>query len=686
MMMKSFLFATLSFLSCLTAFSQTYVSTSKEYSGKVPYEFSPDWQYLSMNLLLLNEDKFNNLLNDLDQPKKNIFGRIKDRDRLIESLDLRVVLKGLKYFNNTTIEFPFFRLKVDYENGTQQYSSSEVRQTEVLTILEDFPLGTVPSQIIELEYKAQAITREKQPKSLHFISRQLKNIAQLTAPDKFILSMVGQFGDYLNAEAEGKKVHWGTTLRAFENKNKNRRIHSIHIYSMRPSNSRLDKGGEFPTEEIDTFMQELTVNQNLSLDKSKLQELIEFERYPVFVIVNYLSKYIPEGVPDNVTHDEILALQEEIREDYEEGNDVKEVNRQREYFAGFLKHLADLRLAVEPFSEKYDGKFDYNEAHATFQVLIAYKKLLLAYERTVEQNKELPEFKAFYPHYEEVRTKAADELNLYPPLKNVAQVVNLNMELNSISPDSLDADELELYISLLKGVELPVKFSEYDEYKSLSRQLTSLENRLYEQRYKSRKAYFKNCAPTEENYQQYLAASSMLKKTKCTLCVEQVKEGLEVFKQTWSRKTFQDALTLAKKKQAQAVDSLTFYLSDTLAIARNRDSLLVEQPQLEIKFRYLQNNLLKEVQELVQLSRQDTLEQLTETDLLNYAFKADKLMASISGEIEDVHTNYPDFLQGCRHPFHPLPAPPAPKQVLSPNETATPIPGKEKATAGEPDK
>lgn len=650
--MKQIFLSILSLLFAFCASSQTYVATKKEFSGKVAHNFSPDWQYLTMDLILLNEDKFSNLLNDLEKPEKNFFGKLKDREDLIESLDLRVVLKDLKYFNKTEIEFPFFRLKVEYKNGSNQYSSVHVQQSEVQTILEDFPLGTVPSRVIDLQYKAEAVTREKQPKTLFFISQQLKNISQLTAPDKFVLSMVGQFGDYLNAQSEGKSVHWGTTLRAFENKNRHKRIHSVNIYSMRPSNKLHDKGGGFPTAGMRNFLDSLPQDGDYSLDKSRLQQLVDFERYPYFVIVNYLTKYIPEDVPDNVTHDEIIALQEQIRKDYEEGNDVKEVSRQRETFAHFLQYLADLRLAVEPFSEKYDGKFDYNQAHATFQVLVAYKKLLLAYDRIVEQNGNLPEFKAFYPRYDEVKAQAADELNLYPALKNVAQVVSLNLALAREKQDSLNADELELYISLLNGVELPPKFQRADEYKSIARQLAALESQLYEKRYREKKAYFKTCPPKEESYEQYLRTQELLRKTKCKLCTEQVREGLENFRQRWDRKTFADALTQAKEKQAKAVDLLTHSLSDTLLISLNKDSLLLAQPSLAIKFSHIQQTLFKEIKDLAGLSQQTTLEQLSETDLLNYSYKAERLMQNIKEGMQHIYARYPQFLAGCLHETH----------------------------------
>lgn len=664
--MKHCFLSLLSLFIFSSSFCQTYVDTKKEYSGKVPHNFSPDWQYLTMDLILLNEDKFSLLLNDLQKPKKNFFGKLTDSEDLIESLDLRVMLKDLKYFNNTEIEFPFFRLKVEYKNGSGKYSSVHVQQSEVQTILEDFPLGTVPSQVIDLQYKAMAVTREQQPQSLFFISQQLKNISMLSAPDKFVLSMVGQFGDYLNAQSEGKSVHWGTTLRAFENKNRHRRIHSINIYSMRPSDRLRDHGGSFPTAAIDSFLLELPQKEGLALSKSQLQQLTSFERYPFFVIVNYLTKYIPEDVPDNITHDEILSLQEQIRKDYEEGNDVKEVNRQRETFAHFLQYLADLQLAVEPFSDKYDGKFDYNQAHATFQVLIAYKKLLLAYERIVEQNGALPEFKGFYPRYEEVKAKAADELSLYPALKNVAQVVSLNLSLAQENPDLLSEDELELYISLLNGVELPEKFKRFDEYKSIERQLAGLENRLYEKRYRAKKDFFKDCEPKEENYKQYLSTQELLRKTKCRLCTEQVKEGLDRFKQRWDRKTFADALAQAKARQSSAIDLLTHYLTDTLLISSNKDSLLQQQPSLEIKLRHIQQTLFKEVKDLALLSQQAPLEQLSETELLNYTYKADKLVQNIEQSMENVNAHYPQFLAGCPHAAHRKPA--LPEKVVQQGE------------------
>ncbi len=635
-----------------SSFSQNYVDTKKEYSGKVAHAFSPDWQYLTMDLILLNEDKFSNLLNDLEKPKKSFFGKLKNSEHLIESLDLRVVLKDLKYFNNTEIEFPFFRLEVEYKNGSNKYSSVQVQQSEVQTILEDFPLGTVPSQVIDLQYKAQAVTREKQPQALFFISQQLKNISMLSAPDKFVLSMVGQFGDYLNAQSEGKSVHWGTTLRAFENRNKHKRIHSINIYSMRPSGKLHDQGGAFSTLAIDSFLLKLPQDANISLSKNQLQKLTSFERYPFFVIVNYLTKYIPEDVPDNITHDEIISLQEQIRKDYEEGNDVKEVNKQRETFAHFLQYLADLRLAVEPFSDKYDGKFDYNQAHATFQVLVAYKKLLLAYDRIIEQNGELPEFKGFYPRYEEVKAKAADELSLYPALKNVAQVVSLNLSLAQENPDALNEDELELYISLLNGVELPEKFRRFDEYKSIERQLAALENRLYEKRYRAKKNFFKDCETKEENYQKYLSTQELLRKTKCRLCTEQVREGLEGFKQRWDKKTFADALAQAKSRQSSAVDLLTHYLTDTLLISNNKDSLLLQQPSLAIKLQHIEQTLFKEVKDLALLSQQPALELLSETALLNYTYKADKLVQTIAKGMENISARYPQFLAGCQHELH----------------------------------
>ncbi len=492
--------------------SQRDIEPMLVFSDTSNFEFTGEWQYLSTDIYLFNGENFGNLINELDfykaKPSKRASRRKGIEEERLEFLLITANLKNVKYFGGNDITYPLYNFQIskDKESKYQTFVSDNI---ESIRIIDNLPLYSA-SNFIDAEIKVRAITNNDRDQMLSLVASQLKNISKLLNPSEAILGIIGEFGNFIDANTRKKEYRFSSTIRLFEQKNFDSRIHSIKVYALSTANS---KSVEIDPQPLSTYLD--TLNHS-TVNKLTLKKLISHTEYPMVVVINYKSLYdMVEVTGDEVNFANIEKRKFKIENDFRAGLINADTYRQEKDYINFLTVFANLKNHLEVYGLSYKTGNTDALSGSLFRMLQYYRQLIKTYDEIKFKYKGNTTYlNVFKKEYESILGYASLYLDDDHNLKQLKGLVKTLIELE-VNPTVQQA--------LLESVISSLRFSDMfktdlmiqsQEGQLISTHLKRLENQYYQCSYEAEITALSNI-----NIQTDITLlKQRVRNTPCSLC------------------------------------------------------------------------------------------------------------------------------------------------------------------------
>ena len=373
--MKRILLALLFFLVSFGGFAQREILTTLCFSDTVRFPFSSEWQYLSTDIYLFNGEKFSKLINEInfEKPKKGVWRKKGINEEELEYLFITAQLKDVKFFGDKDIAYPIYNFQInkDKDNKYQTFVSDKI---DKIRIIDNLPLYSAADKI-DADIKVRAITTNERDQMVSLVASQLQTISKMPTPTSAIFSLLREFGNFLEANSRRKEYRFSSTIRLFEQKNFDTRLHSVKVYALNTANS---DSLAINTAALKSFMDSTSCTE---VDRDRLSELLKYGQYPLIVVANYKSLYKMEQIRgDEVNQSNIDKRKVRIENDYKSGLINAETYRQERDFIGFLTVFANLKSMMEVYSLNYRMGNPDAITNGLMKVLQGYRQLLKLYD------------------------------------------------------------------------------------------------------------------------------------------------------------------------------------------------------------------------------------------------------------------------------------------------------------------
>ncbi len=514
-----FIFCSLNFFAPVHA--QNTIETRAVFKQKTTFDFTNEWQYLSSDLYFFNTNKFNNLINSLNIGSKKKRRRRRNAE-YVNYLFISANIKDLKFFGGD-LTYPIFNFKVSV-NDKNNYKTHVSNSSEVIRIIDNLPLAS-SKDYIDAVIQTEAITNKKSNRIYSIISQQLKNISKITSPSAAILSLVGEFGKFMDSKAMGKQYKFSSTIRLYEMEDFDKQLHSINVYVFTPSNVT-NTGFR-----ADTLKKMLDSSEIMTISREFLSKTIKYNVYPYIVIVNYKSKYESQPViGDEVNFKSIEARRIKVTKAYEDKLINKESYIQEIELINFLDIFAKFKLNINNYELNYKNKITEDFSKSFYVILRKFRKLKITFNnRKLEYYKNSSFNNEFKIQYSKIIQNAEIYLDIDNNLKSIKELVNIMFEFEK-NPDLIyESSKRETMLRKLYAVELPDSEKNSEEIKQIKKYIIKIEKKHYNEIYK-RKVNRLNAVSVNENS---LSIKNDLQKsivsTSCKLCLKKVNESISTF-------------------------------------------------------------------------------------------------------------------------------------------------------------
>lgn len=466
-----------------TSYAQRDIEPQLIYNDTASFNFTGEWQYLSTDIFLFNGDKFSNVINDLEFVKNESTKKKRKKSNLeqeeLEYLFITANLKNVKFFGDKNITYPLYNFQIN-RDADKKYHTYVSDNIDHIRIIDNLPLYSA-SDYIDADLNVKAITNNDRDQILGLVASQLKNLSNLTTPTSAVLSIIGEFGSFIESNTKKKEYQFNSTIRLFEQKNFDSRIHSIKVYSLTTTNS--------PKIELDTnpFRSYLDTVNHTAANRQILSNLISCKDYPIIVVVNYKSLYKIEPLSgDEVTFANIEKRKLDIENDYRQSLINAETYRQEKDFITFLTVYANLKNYLDVYTLNYRTGNSDATAGSLFKVMQYFRQLNKTYTEMAYKYKGNSTFKSiFEPEYESILGFASLYLDNDHNLKSTKELVNTLILLENSK--SINKNELESQITALRfsGIFKPEMMKQNMEGQLISSQINILEEALYKYSYEA---------------------------------------------------------------------------------------------------------------------------------------------------------------------------------------------------------
>ena len=506
----------LCFFQMSALFSQRDIEPRLVFSDTSSFQFTGEWQYLSTDIYLMNGERFSNVINELDfvrnQPRKSLFRKKGLAEEYLEYLFITANLKNIRFFGNTDLTYPLYNFQIsrDKENKYRTYVSDNI---DHIRIIDNLPLYAA-SNFIDAEIKVKAITNSDKDQVLSLIASQLKNISKIVNPTDAILGIIGEFGNFIESSTRRKEYRFSSTIRLFEQKNFDTRIHSLKVYALTTSNS---SDFEINPDPLCTLIDTIG---HAELTKQILAYRLSFTEYPLIVVVNYKSLYKMEQLTgDEVNFANIEKRRLKIENDYRLGLINSETYRQEKDFINFLTVFANLKNHLDVYGLNYKtGNGDAIKG-SLFRILQYYRQLLRTFKEAQYKYRGNSAFQAvFGKEYESITGFASLYLDEDHNLKSLKDLVNTLVLLEE--EPRVTGNDLEATLKTLRFSDV-LKYDQYNqsaEGQLIEKHLSRIEEDLYRKVYESEVQLLEKTEANSTNKEATHHLKSMLQNTSCLLC------------------------------------------------------------------------------------------------------------------------------------------------------------------------
>lgn len=546
--MRRIAYALLLLLLCQQAFAQQNIDTRLGYSYNDDYEFSDEWQYLSTDIYLFNGNRFTRVLNELE---KGVRKPKKKYGTSLEYLFITAQLKNMKLFGNDEVVYPLYNFHI--KDDDKEYTTQVSDHLEVVRIIDKMPLSSTNTSI-DAVIQAKAVSNNDGDQVFSLVASQLVNISKLTNPSVAVLSLVGEFGNLLNARNTRKEYKFSSTIRLYEGQHFDTRLHSVRIYVFVP--------GEVKTVNIKSarLADYLKKNPN-KLDRKQLEELVGYKDYPFMVVANYKSLYRMDVLTgDEVTQDLIEKRKQKIQTAYEQKLVNDETYRQEKLFGEFLRVFAEMKQNLNIYRLNYRNNSPEVNAKNLFGIIQEYRRLRGIYDIREAEFKDNSTYKnVFRPEYDAILGNADLYLEGDHNLKNGKLLVNTLRDLEN-DPKGWDTPEKrEAALTRLYAVELPKPefLSASVEGEAIVRLIRRLEEQQYSEVFAKDVARLSEAEATDETLPRRNTLSDKATNSMCQTCREKVREAVTDYNRRYESYKLKQALQL-KSELNQAAEQTVF--------------------------------------------------------------------------------------------------------------------------------
>ncbi len=558
------------------------------YTDTANYNFTGEWQYLTTDIFLLNADRFSTLINELDfatiKPKKNRRKKLSIEEEQLEYLFITASLKNVKFFGDNDITYPLYNFQIsrDKDNKYQTLVSDNI---DFVRIIDNLPLYSM-HDYIDAEIRVRAITNNDRDQMLALVATQLKNLSKIATPTDAVMSIIGEFGNFIETNTKKKEYRFSSTIRLYEQKNFDTRLHSIKVYVLTTANT---PNVEFLSEPLRQFLDTVTNNQ---VTRNHLKELINIHSYPIIVVANYKSLYRTEPITgDDVTFANIEKRKIKVENDFRQGLISTETYRQEKNLLNFLNIFAQLKNHLDVYNLNYQSGNNDAISVSLFRVMQYYRQLQRAYEETKFKYRGNNTFSTiFNREYESILGFASLYLDNDHNLKSTKNLVSnlVRLEANPTVPNS----ELEKYIADLRfsNAFKPELMNQNIEGQMISNHLSRLEEQLFKAQFEPQIDKLKNTQAIPANKTAPENLLKLAQSTSCAICRDRALKAISEFTQRL------DDYYL--KMEYQHFDSIVVVLQPWIferlelvqLMHQNFDTLYADIPNLE-STRYLKTTI-----------------------------------------------------------------------------------------------
>ncbi len=569
--------------------AQKEIKTSLVFSDTVKTPFTSQWQYLSTDIYLFNGSSFNGLINQLnaqDYGRKYWFSP-KPPEENLEFLLLTAEMKNLRLFGPNELVYPLYNFQVNKDRDNK-YQTLVSDNLDYVRIIDNLPLYSV-GNFIDATIRARAITTNTRDEVLNMVAGQLKNLSTLTNPTAAAFTLVGEFGSFLEASTRKKEYRFSSTIRLFEQKNFDTRLHSIRVYALTAGSN---EAPFIPTTLVKEFMD---TTYNPSISRKLLQELIPYKGSPLIVVVNYKSLYRMEQISgDEITVQNIDKRRLRIENEYARGLVSNETYQLEKNFLDFLKSFYELKRSIELYKLNFKVSGSNGTGSSLMQVAFAYRQLLrLNRDHDIINVGNTTYASVFKPEYNTVQGYAGlyleEDINLKSTRELVLAINEVEAGLIPKKQDGKEAMVGKLHFADIFNVD---QWNSSTEGKITTSALRSLEESLYVEKFSVEVEKIKATKANDKNSTASDRLQEMLRETACMPCRDRAILAIKSF-----RSSYEEYLRLS---ELQRKDSLSFvamaqsyaFLQRYQIIEYNLNQQYLQQQPLPLSVDLLQKRLM----------------------------------------------------------------------------------------------
>ncbi len=152
-------------------------------------------------------------------------------------------------------------------------------------------------------------------------------------------------GSFIESNSKKKEYKFSSTIRLFEQKNFDTRLHSLKVYALVSHNSPPIRLND---QSLQRFLDTCTSTE---LTRPMLEKLIGYQLYPLIVVANYKSLYRMQSISgDEITFANIDRRKLTIENNYRNKLISEETYRQEKDFIDFLTVFASFKSKLELYT------------------------------------------------------------------------------------------------------------------------------------------------------------------------------------------------------------------------------------------------------------------------------------------------------------------------------------------------
>ncbi|MDR0384859.1 MAG: hypothetical protein LBH60_02130, partial [Prevotellaceae bacterium] len=432
-------------------------------------------------------------------------------------------LMNVKYFGDNDVVYPLYNFQISNDNESN-YQTFVSENIEAIRIIDNLPLYSAGNNI-DAKIDVKALTSSDKDNIMGFFGKQLQVLAQTGGIGKPILALIGEMGNFIESNAKKKEYRFSSTIRLFEQKSFDTRLHSIRVYVMVTPNT---PSVHMNTVGISKFMDTCTITE---LTKSTLEKLLSYRTYPMIVVANYKSLYKLDGISgDEVNFANIDKRKVNVENNYRDKLISDDTYKQEKTFTDFLTIFANFKSQIELYTlNARTGNIDAAN-NALGSIVQSYVGLLNEYNLINFKYKDNNIFiKSFKSEYASIIDFASYYLENDPILRGIKGLCATLIDLNRNGIPSKPADQENALRNLRHRDNLNSDFNKKTkDGQNIATLISQIENSLFAQEFNPLIARL-NSTPVKEDVKDENVSqlSEKMASTSCQICRDRTQDAIK---------------------------------------------------------------------------------------------------------------------------------------------------------------